>query len=216
MTCKPCIWSFFWKHHPLILGAPWPQQSVSSDVECVCLMWCTCAGLSKKKCDASLNLFHLYTIAHALRNAKMYNKSFFKCVLIGLCEGQLFWIMAWFTFWDQNNYETDLNGFLKSKQHVLWYIGYCIIYLKGKKEKMCWVDLCIHIAHQVPVLCPDNKPSLFHLTSQCALLFGSICIWFEHLASVLKPWKEITESTWNFCVGLGVTINITIFECSTM
>lgn len=31
----------------------------------------------KKKCDASLNLFHLYAIAHALRNAKMYNKSFF-------------------------------------------------------------------------------------------------------------------------------------------
>lgn len=31
----------------------------------------------QKRCDASQNLFHLYAIVHALRNAKMYNKSFF-------------------------------------------------------------------------------------------------------------------------------------------
>lgn len=44
----------------------------------------------QKRRDASQNLFHLYAIVHALRNAKMYNKSFFKCVLLGLCEGQIF------------------------------------------------------------------------------------------------------------------------------
>lgn len=33
------------------------------------------------------------------------------------------------------------------------------LYLKGKKEKVCSVDLCIRIAPQVPVLRPDNKPS---------------------------------------------------------
>lgn len=38
----------------------------------VCLHW-----PSQKWCDAFLNLFHLYAIIHALRNAKMYNKSFF-------------------------------------------------------------------------------------------------------------------------------------------
>lgn len=81
---------FFWKRHPLIAGAPRPWQLVSSDFECVSLMWCTCTGLVKKRRDASQNLFHLYAIVHALRNAKMYNKSFFKCVLLGLCEGQIF------------------------------------------------------------------------------------------------------------------------------
>lgn len=90
MMYKPRVWSFVWKHHPLLKEAPGPRQLVSSDFECVCLMWCTCADLVKKRCDTSQNLSHLYAIVHALRNAKMYNKSFFKCVLIGLCEGQLF------------------------------------------------------------------------------------------------------------------------------
>jgi hypothetical protein len=57
----------------------------SSVFDVVCLCW-----PRQNKRDASQNLFHLYAIVHALRNAKMYNKPFFKFVLIGLCEGQIF------------------------------------------------------------------------------------------------------------------------------
>lgn len=52
-------------------------------------MWCACSQpRENRQRDASRNPLHLYDIVHALRNAKMYNKLFSKCVLIGVCEGQ--------------------------------------------------------------------------------------------------------------------------------
>lgn len=51
----------------------------------------------------------------------MYNKSFFKCVLIGLCEEQTFLNHGMIHFLNQKNYETNLNGFFKSEQHMLYF-----------------------------------------------------------------------------------------------
>lgn len=53
----------------------------------------------------------------------------------------------------------NVRGFSESKLHTLDFDVLLPVssYPKGKKEKVCWVDLCIHIARQVPVLRPDNK-----------------------------------------------------------
>lgn len=88
---------------------------------------------------------HLYAIVHALRNAKMYNKSFSQRVPLGLCEGQVF-----------EGRHDSLSGVqtimrlilvdLKSEPLELNLMGFRRVFEGSEGKVCCYVGLCIHTA----------------------------------------------------------------------
>lgn len=109
-------------------------------------------------------------------------------------------------FLSRNMYGSSWNDFLKVSDTGLTSVSWLPVNWQERQERKGVRNRSLYSCCLGSVLRPDNKPSLFHLISQCALLFGKILFELDICHQCYNCGSK-QQKVWEFLCGLNSTMN---------